>query len=60
MESFIEALFLICWAEMTRWTVWKFGKAETGVPHWHYVTYGYSELYEKECEDPAVSGYGLK
>ena len=35
-------------------------KSETGVPHWHYVTYGYSELYEKECEDPAVSGYGFE
>ena len=24
------------------------------------MTYGLSELYEKECEDPAVSGYGME
>ena len=29
-------------------------------PHWHYVTYGFSELYEKETDDPAVSGYGFE
>ncbi|NNH68425.1 suppressor of fused domain protein [Nocardia uniformis] len=30
------------------------------VPHWHYVGYGMSELYEKESEDPAVSGWGFE
>ena len=25
--------------------VWK---SEQGTPHWHYVTYGFTELYEKE------------
>ncbi|WP_083599036.1 suppressor of fused domain protein [Massilia sp. CF038] len=30
------------------------------VPHWHYVTYGFSELYAKESEDPACSGYGIE
>jgi len=30
------------------------------VPHWHYVTYGFSELYGKEQEDQAVSGYGFE
>lgn len=29
-------------------------------PHWHYVTYGFSELYAKETEDPDVSGYGFE
>jgi len=28
------------------------------VPHWHILTYGFSELYEKEAEDQAISGYG--
>jgi len=28
--------------------------------HWHYVTYGLSELYEKESEDAEVSGWGLE
>ena len=37
--------------------VWK---SEQGVPHWHYVTYGFTELYEKESDDPAVSGYGFE
>lgn len=30
------------------------------VPHWHYVTYGMSELYEKTSGDPAVSGWGFE
>ncbi len=30
------------------------------VPHWHFVTYGFSELYAKESDDPAVSGYGFE
>ncbi len=28
--------------------------------HWHYVTYGFSELYDKETEDPEASGYGFE
>lgn len=30
------------------------------VPHWHFITYGLSELYAKESEDAAVSGYGIE
>jgi hypothetical protein len=30
------------------------------VPHWHYITYGFSELYDKESEDPEVSGFGFE
>lgn len=30
------------------------------IPHWHYVTYGFSELYEKESDDPETSGYGFE
>lgn len=30
------------------------------VPHWHFVTYGFSELYSKESDDPEVSGYGFE
>lgn len=30
------------------------------VSHWHYVTYGMSELYEKEWDNPAVSGWGFE
>lgn len=29
-------------------------------PHWHFVTYGLSELYAKESEDPEFSGYGFE
>jgi suppressor of fused len=29
-------------------------------PHWHYVTYGLTELYEKVSEDPATSGFGYE
>jgi suppressor of fused-like protein len=29
-------------------------------PHWHYVSYGLSELYQKESEDSTVSGWGVE
>lgn len=29
-------------------------------PHWHLVTYGFSELYDKESEDEAHSGFGFE
>ena len=28
--------------------------------NWHFVTYGLSELYEKDSEDPTISGYGME
>ena len=28
--------------------------------YWHYVSYGFSELFGKEGEDPDVSGYGFE
>lgn len=31
-----------------------------GRAHWHFVTYGYSELFEKETDDPEVSGFGFE
>ena len=31
-----------------------------GPPHWHYVTYGLSELFEKSSPDPDVSGFGFE
>lgn len=37
--------------------VWK---SQRGTPHWHYVTYGFTELFEKENDDPQVSGYGFE
>lgn len=37
--------------------VWK---SEHGVPHWHYVTYGFTELYEKESDISQESGYGFE
>lgn len=30
------------------------------VPHWHLVTYGMSELYGKESDDPEESGWGFE
>jgi hypothetical protein len=29
-------------------------------PHWHFVTYGFSELFEKEWESQDVSGFGFE
>ena len=37
--------------------VWK---SERGTPRWHYVTYGFTELYAKESDDPTESGYGFE
>lgn len=34
--------------------------AEDGRPHWHLVTFGFSELYGKELEDPSISGFGFE
>jgi suppressor of fused len=33
---------------------------DTPVPHWHLVTYGFTDLFDKESADPAVSGYGFE
>ncbi|RSM61688.1 hypothetical protein DMH04_53875 [Kibdelosporangium aridum] len=30
------------------------------VPHWHYVSYGMSELHDKQSEDADVSGWGFE
>ncbi|WNS42872.1 suppressor of fused domain protein [Paenibacillus sp. MMS20-IR301] len=35
-------------------------KAELPYPHWHFVTFGFSELYAKESTDPEYSGYGFE
>lgn len=35
-------------------------KSENGIPHWHYITYGFTELYEKASDDPKTSGYGFE
>ncbi|OWA36928.1 branched-chain alpha-keto acid dehydrogenase subunit E2 [Saccharibacillus sp. O16] len=35
-------------------------KREEPIPHWHYVTYGFTELYEKESENEAYSGFGFE
>lgn len=35
-------------------------RSEEARPHWHFVTFGLSELYAKETEDPGVSGYGFE
>lgn len=29
-------------------------------PHWHFVTYGFTELFGKESDDPETSGYGFE
>jgi hypothetical protein len=29
-------------------------------PHWHYITYGLTELEEKTSQDPKLSGFGVE
>ena len=31
-----------------------------GGDYWHFVTFGLTEIYEKECDDPNISGYGYE
>lgn len=35
-------------------------KNEAPRPHWHFVTYGFTELWQKESTDPEMSGYGFE
>ena len=35
-------------------------RSQRGRPHLHYVTYGFSELFRKETDDPQISGYGFE
>lgn len=35
-------------------------RSEKAGPHWHFVTYGFSELYGKETDDAEHSGYGFE
>ena len=37
--------------------VWR--RAEP-IPHWHYVTMGFSDLHAKQSKDPAISGFGFE
>ncbi len=47
---------------------WKFGGNDPldgisiydGGDYWHFVTYGLSELYEKETDNKDISGYGME
>jgi hypothetical protein len=35
-------------------------RSDGSQPHWHYVTYGFSELWEKESDNADVSGWGIE
>jgi hypothetical protein len=35
-------------------------RVEEPVPHWHFVSYGLTELYDKDSDDPEVSGWGFE
>lgn len=35
-------------------------ESDKGVPHWHFVTFGFSELYEKESDNKEFSGFGFE
>lgn len=35
-------------------------RCDRGGPHWHFVTYGFSDLHEKATDDPAASGFGFE
>lgn len=47
---------------------WKFGGNDPldgisiydGGDYWHFIGYGLSELYDKESDDPDISGYGVE
>jgi len=33
---------------------------DRGTPHWHFVTYGFSDLHDKTSDDPEQSGFGFE
>lgn len=35
-------------------------RCDRGGPHWHFVTYGFSDLHEKSTDDPESSGFGFE
>ena len=35
-------------------------RADEPAPHWHWITYGLTELYAKESDDPDWSGWGYE
>lgn len=35
-------------------------RTNRGEPHWHFVTYGFSDLHEKTSDDPELSGFGFE
>jgi hypothetical protein len=35
-------------------------RCDRGTPHWHFVTYGFSDLHEKSGDDPETSGFGFE
>lgn len=56
------------WGTVSRWSlggqdpldgISMYGRADP-VPHWHYISYGMTDLYEKRNEDPAESGWGFE
>jgi suppressor of fused len=30
------------------------------IPHWHFITYGFTELYDKQSENKEISGWGFE
>lgn len=34
--------------------------SDEGAPHWHYVSFGFTELWGKESDDPEYSGFGFE
>ncbi|MHB0971857.1 MAG: suppressor of fused domain protein [Thermoanaerobaculia bacterium] len=35
-------------------------RVDGAIPHWHYVSYGMTDLYAKESDDPEHSGWGFE
>jgi len=35
-------------------------QCDRGTPHWHFVTYGFSDLHQKSTDDPETSGFGFE
>ncbi len=35
-------------------------RSQADRPHWHFITFGFSELFEKESENPELSGLGFE
>lgn len=68
IDAIFAEIYPVCYKNYATIMKWRFGGKDPldtisvydGGDFWHFVTYGLTELYDKESDDPEVSGYGME